>query len=97
MFVGHLRYGLPAVHNVCWSNFRDVESVQTQAVGACLGLPKCTSNIGTLCEARVLSPAVLRRQATLRLHLRQPQHDHGTLANAVDSRPHSGYPEVVAQ
>lgn len=51
LFVRLLRYGLPSIRNLSGFNLKDLESVQAQALRACLGLPKCTSNDGTLCEA----------------------------------------------
>lgn len=80
------------------SNLRDLESAQVQVLRAYLELPKCASNVGTSYDARTLSPAVVRAQETLWVHLRHiAQHEHHTLAAVGDTRPDSGYSKFIAQ
>ncbi|XP_042144673.1 uncharacterized protein LOC121834846, partial [Ixodes scapularis] len=96
LFLGLMRYSLPVMHNVSRSVLKELERAQAQALRACLGLPKCTSNVGTLAEARAVSPAILRTQETLRAHLRHKTRIHKHhLADITTERPSSGFAQVV--
>lgn len=87
LYLGLLRYSLAALSNLSKMSFRAVESVQAQALRTCLGLPRCRSTNGTLCEARCFSAPTLDAQELLSTSLRHVARcsDH-PLANA--SAPH---------
>lgn len=52
-----------------YSNFKDLECAQAQALHFSIGLPKCTSTFGTLAEARVTSPVFMVMQGIFCAHL----------------------------
>lgn len=96
LFVGIMRYSLPVLHGMCRTNISALESMQAQALRACLGLPKCTSNVGTVAEAGAIPIGVLRLQETLRTHLRHlTGHKDHYLADIADSRSASGFAQVI--
>ncbi|XP_042148312.1 uncharacterized protein LOC121837049 [Ixodes scapularis] len=97
LFLGLLRYSLPAMHNISRTLLKELESIQAQALRTCLGLPKGTSNLGSLAEAQAISPAILRTQETLRAHLRHKSRTYKHhLTNIVTERPSSGFAQVIA-
>lgn len=98
LFVGLLRYSISVMHGISKSSMKDLESVQAQALKVCLGLPKCTSNIGTLVEARAISPGILRTQETIRVHLRhQARSQAHHLANITEVKPSARFSQVISQ
>lgn len=96
LFVGLLRYSLPVLYNISRSSMKQLESVQAQALRACLGLPSCTSNTGSVAEARAFSIAILRTQEILCTHLRQStRHKAHHLATLGSTRKASSFAQVL--
>lgn len=54
-FGGFLCYSLPVILNFPISCLRTLESMQVEALWVCVGLPRCTSTVGTIAEACVFS------------------------------------------
>lgn len=75
LFVGLLRYSLPALNGMSRTNVKDLESLHAQELRICFGLPKCTSTSRTFVESHVRSPGVLRLQNALRVNLRHERHN----------------------
>lgn len=69
-FAGFLRYGIPVLYGMSRSTLTELESIQAQALRACLGLLRGASKIGTLAVPWAISRAILRREGTMHVHLR---------------------------
>lgn len=61
---------LPALRGLSSTYLRIIESLQIWALPVCIGLPAGTSNVGTIAEAGVVLPGIMRRQKTVRAHVR---------------------------
>ncbi|XP_075740560.1 uncharacterized protein LOC142786797 [Rhipicephalus microplus] len=70
LFVGYIRYSMPVLSNMRPSCVKTLESVQAQCLRRCLGLPRCTSTIGTIAEPRACPTSVYMLCESLRVHLR---------------------------
>lgn len=98
LFVGLLRYSLPAIHGLCQTNVNTIKSVQARALRACLGLPACTSTAGTIAEAHATPVEVLLLLETVRVHLRHiTKHTNHPLSNIGLQRQHSSYSKALFQ
>lgn len=97
IFVGILRYSLPAFNGTCKTNMKMLQSLQARALRCCLGLPRSASTPGTIAESRQFPACVLQIQETLRIHLRHlTRHKKHHLADIMSSRPSSNYARVLA-
>ncbi|KAM7292767.1 uncharacterized protein ISCGN_025905 [Ixodes scapularis] len=97
IFVGILRYSLPAFNGTCKTNMKMLQSLQARALRCCLGLPRSASTPGTIAESRHFPACVLQIQETLRIHLRHlTRHKRHYLADIMSSRPSSNYARVLA-
>lgn len=92
LFVGFLRYSLPAIANTCKTNLRTIQSIQAQALKICLGLPRSASTAETIAIAQDFSITTHIAVETMRLHLRHvartPSHH---LASLVAARPRTSF------
>uniref|UniRef100_L7M0C3 Putative tick transposon n=1 Tax=Rhipicephalus pulchellus TaxID=72859 RepID=L7M0C3_RHIPC len=97
LFLGFLRYSLPALSNTCKTNIR-AQSVQAQALRTCLGLPKCSSTIATIAIAQDQPVTTHIIIETLRVHIRHlsrlPSHH---LACLPARRPHALFCGIVTK
>lgn len=91
-----LRYSIPVLHEVSRSTVKDLESIQTQPLRVCLGLPRSTPTVGPFAEAGVLPLVLPKSQETIRVYLRHlTQHRSRQLSSVVSKRPTSGFSSVL--
>lgn len=70
LFIGFLRYSLPAISNTCKTNLRTIQSIQAQALKICLGLPRSASTAETIAIAQDYPITTHIAVETMRTHLR---------------------------
>uniref|UniRef100_L7LW97 Putative tick transposon n=1 Tax=Rhipicephalus pulchellus TaxID=72859 RepID=L7LW97_RHIPC len=97
LFLGFLRYSLPALTNASKTNQRILQSVQAQALRICLGLPRSASTAASIAIARDHLVKTHIDVETLRTHIRHlartPRHH---LASLPADRPRSSFCQTVA-
>uniref|UniRef100_L7LSY4 ribonuclease H n=1 Tax=Rhipicephalus pulchellus TaxID=72859 RepID=L7LSY4_RHIPC len=96
LFIGFLRYSLPAISNTCKTNLRTIQSIQAQALKICLGLPRGASTAETIAIAQDYSITTHITVETMRTYLRQyarnPSHH---LASLAAERPRTPFSATV--
>ncbi|XP_064470050.1 uncharacterized protein LOC135384794 [Ornithodoros turicata] len=94
LVLGFLRYSIPVLHGLRTTHERELLSIQSRSLRACLGLPKTTETHSVLAEAREPLVTTLRDRETLRIYTRlmtrHPIHylrtiDHDSPASAFGS------------
>ena len=98
LFIGFLRYSLPAISNTGKTNLRTIQSIQAQALKICLGLPRSASTAETIAIAQDYSITTHIITETMRTYLRHyartPSHH---LASLAAERPRTTYSATVGQ
>uniref|UniRef100_L7M3W2 Putative tick transposon n=1 Tax=Rhipicephalus pulchellus TaxID=72859 RepID=L7M3W2_RHIPC len=96
LFLGFLRYSLPALSNTCKTNIRALQSVQAQTLRISLGLPRCSSTAATIVIAQEQPVTTHVVVETLRAHIRHltrlPSHH---LACLPARRPRASFCRIV--
>lgn len=92
-----LQYSLPVINGISWSNMRDLDRVEAQALHACPGVPCKTSNVETVWEKRVTFLSVLRVKETVHGHVRHiSSYREHQLTSVIGARPFSSFSAVLA-
>lgn len=96
LFLGFLRYSLPAITNTSKTSLRTIQSVQAQALRICLGLPQSASTVATIAIARDHLIKTQIDMEALRTHIRHlartPRHHLSSLP--VD-RPLASFSQTI--
>lgn len=96
LFLGFLRYSLPALTNASKTSLRTLQSVQSQALRICLGLPRSASTMATIAIAGDHLITTHIDVEALRTHIRHiartPCHH---LASLPADRPRSSFCQTV--
>lgn len=98
LFIGYIRYSMPALSSMGLSCVRTLESIQAQALRTCLGLPRCTSTNGTIAEARACPIAVYLLCEPLRLYLRVlTRHKQHPLSSLPATQPGCSFSRTLSR
>lgn len=96
LFLGFLRYSLPAINNTGKTNLRTIQSLQGQVLRICLGLPQSASTVATIAIARDHLVKTHIEIEVLRTHIRHlarnPRHH---LASLPADRPHTSFSQTI--
>uniref|UniRef100_L7M042 Putative tick transposon n=1 Tax=Rhipicephalus pulchellus TaxID=72859 RepID=L7M042_RHIPC len=96
LFLGFLRYSLPALSNLNKTSRRMLQSIQAQTLRICLGLPQSASTVATIAIAKdhfVKTHIEIEALRTHIRHLARTPHHH--LASLPVDRPRTSFCRTV--